>query len=550
VLLAVVLGVIVFVVPLLLAPRIPLLDPDEGLHASIAQEMVQGGDWLVPRLMGKPFLDKPILYFWAQAASLRVLGMSEAAVRLPGLLLGLLGMISTGAAGARMLGRSTGLLAAVLYASMILPVALAQAPAHDVALVVWVTLAVLLCWESERTTTCRAALTCTLLLGAVLALAMLTKGLAGVALTGIAWGGHLLIGRRLTLRACLVGAAALAVGALIASAWYIAVELRNPGYLHYYFIERHLKGFVTESQRHGHMAWWYYLPILLAGGLPWIAYLPVLAQDQWIKRRGSPRSGPLVLLGCWLLGGTLLLSLSHSKSATYLWPLFPAVAMLAAVAWTRLWEGTLSRPARRLLAGVFWMTSLGGPAVLPATLLVAQERIGSWRLPPALWLAVALVAIACWIPLGFWLAGRLRTALGAGVLVMAAHFLFIMTIVLPHLAEGLSARELAVYFNRQGRLPPRLLLAEQRIGSLVFYLDPPLRAGLQAGQLRPIALPEMFDPGLSGPRVVIAVEDQQVAAAPAESARLDGIPYDRVGRWRLYRTAELAARQSPGGRWK
>ena len=72
------------------------MDPDEGLHASIAQEMADGGDWLVPRLMGKPFLDKPILYFWAEAASLRLFGMSEAAVRLPGLLFGLLGMIARG----------------------------------------------------------------------------------------------------------------------------------------------------------------------------------------------------------------------------------------------------------------------------------------------------------------------------------------------------------------------------------------------------------------------------------------------------------------------
>ena len=175
------------------------------------------------------------------------------------------------------------------------------------------------------------------------------------------------------------------------------------------------------------------MPILLAGGLPWIAYLPcsfktngpsgVIRRGQSHFRRtkigtvprlsvtgrspadGARGGGPLGLLVCWLLGGTLLLSLSHSKSATYLWPVFPAAAMLAAVAWTRLWEGTLSRPARRLLAGVFWMTSLGGPAVLPATLLVAQHRIGSWRLPAPLWIAAAMVAIACWIPLGFWPAG-------------------------------------------------------------------------------------------------------------------------------------------------
>ncbi len=59
---AILLAVIMFVFPL--AIRFPLLDPDEGLHASIAQEMVERGDWITPRLFGEPFLDKPVLYFW------------------------------------------------------------------------------------------------------------------------------------------------------------------------------------------------------------------------------------------------------------------------------------------------------------------------------------------------------------------------------------------------------------------------------------------------------------------------------------------------------
>ena len=71
--LSVVLAAVFFCHPLLL--DIPLLDPDEGLHASIAQEMVEGGDWLTPRLLGRPFLDKPIFYFWAQALSLQTFGM-------------------------------------------------------------------------------------------------------------------------------------------------------------------------------------------------------------------------------------------------------------------------------------------------------------------------------------------------------------------------------------------------------------------------------------------------------------------------------------------
>ena len=83
--------------------------------------MVASGNWIVPSLPDKPFLERPILYFWAVAASLKVFGMSEAAVRLPGPLFGMFGTLTTAAVGWRMIGRRTGLIAGVFYASMILP---------------------------------------------------------------------------------------------------------------------------------------------------------------------------------------------------------------------------------------------------------------------------------------------------------------------------------------------------------------------------------------------------------------------------------------------
>ncbi len=112
--------------------------------------MVESGDWIVPHQLKEPFLDKPILYFWAIAASLKIFGMSEAAVRLPGLLFGMLGTLTTAAVAWRILDRRTGLIAGLFYASMILPLVLVQVPAHDVALVPLVNLALLCFWESER----------------------------------------------------------------------------------------------------------------------------------------------------------------------------------------------------------------------------------------------------------------------------------------------------------------------------------------------------------------------------------------------------------------
>ena len=131
--------------------RFPLLDPDEGLHAEIAREMAERGDWITPRFLGQPFFDKPILYCWAEAASLRLLGPNEAAVRLPGLMFGLLGAVTTGLLAWRMFNRTAGLIAGILYATTILPTALAQAASHDVALVPWINLSLLLLWESHRT---------------------------------------------------------------------------------------------------------------------------------------------------------------------------------------------------------------------------------------------------------------------------------------------------------------------------------------------------------------------------------------------------------------
>ena len=564
--LGVVLAGVIFCYPLAL--DIPLLDPDEGLHASIAQEMVERGDWLTPSLLGKPFLDKPILFFWAQAVSLRLFGMHEAAVRLPGLMFGLLGAVTTGIVGHRMFGRPVGLLAGLFYATMILPVALAQAAAHDVALIPLVNMALLLFWESDRAATWRAELKYALAIGLFLGLACLTKGLAGLALVGVTYGCYLLASGRLTLAACIRGAAALAVAALIASAWYIPAELRNPGYLHYYFVERHLLGFITSTQRHGRSPWWYYLPVLLGGGLPWIAYLPAVVQDGWIRwsraqnqssggslkllrwrpsmllpwnrSRGDGSNGAMVLLWCWLIGSTLFLSTSHSKLVTYIWPVFPAVAILAAVAWARLLEGRLSEPARRSILLTFWLSGLGAVALLPVAMLVAQSKFGA-RFGWGVWTVTVLVAVSAWIPLGFLYVGRLRATLTSGLLSAAAQYVVLITMVVPPVAATTSARELARHFNRLGRMPPRLVIIEERLGSLVFYLDPELRSGLQQGRLEEADLKYGGELPRSESGAVVVLPERRVYRA-VRYLDLDGVPYRRVGRHRIFDVSELESR--------
>ncbi|MEI8371347.1 MAG: glycosyltransferase family 39 protein [Planctomycetota bacterium] len=544
--------------PLLMAPYIPLVDPDEGLHAAIAQEMIESGDWIVPHLLNEPFLDKPILYFWAIAASLSVFGMSEVAVRLPGLLFGMLGTLTTAVVAWRLLGRRTGLIAGVFYASMIVPLALIQLPAHDAALVPWVNLALLCFWESDRGGFARQtqagclrydwhAWAWTVVAGVVLGLAILTKGLLGVVLVGIAYGGYLIVSRRLRAIHCFRAGLALTVAAIIGSSWYLAVEQSNPGFLRYYFFERHVLGFFTSSQPHGVAPWWYYFPILIAGGIPWIAYLPVLFQDalsRWRNRipavtddRGNR---PLLLLACWFIGCTLFLMVSRSKLITYIWPVFPAMAILTAIVWARKIDGVLSDGAKHWMGRIVWCTCLIGPFCLPTTFAITQIALPT-QFSPLAWTLAVMAGLTSLVPLWGWLRGRDHLTLGLGATTVCGQLVVLLLFAFPQVAAGLSGHDLAVYFNGTRELPSRMLMAQERVGSFIFYLDHDLRSQLQLSQIvnQDITAP-LPTPALGTNEWLVIPERHLLVVL--NNYDLSSLPYQQAGRFRLYRRSDIEPR--------
>lgn len=527
--------------------RFPLLDPDEGLHAAIAQEMVEQDDRLTPRLFGRPFWDKPILYFWAQAAALRLWGFNEAAVRLPGLLFGFFGVVTTGVLAWRMFDGRTGWIAALLYATTILPTALAQAATHDVMLPVWINLTLLCLWEAWRPTArSRTIVGCLFFAGLGLGLSILSKGLTGVVAVALACGGYLLgakgEGGKVVRHGLLIGILAI----LTAAPWYLLMEAQNPGFFHYYFIERHLFGFLTSEQPHGNQPWWYYLPLFLGGGLPWISYLPVLFVDALSQKGKSRHSRSLIvlfrptarmgLLSGWLLGWLVFVTLARSKLVTYLWPAFPPLAILSAVCWSRLLENNLAESARRMFRNTFWFSSICAPAVLPMAAVVLQAMFPV-RYSAGVWSMVALAAAFSPLPAWEWRANRPAAALRTSAWSLTLQFSVVIVFLLPPTAECFSARSLAEHFNRQGVLPQRLIVAGERVGSLIFYLTPELRSGLLPERLQTIPLDQPWELR-SGD--VLAVREGKHEAVEAR-LRHSGYFQETVGRYRLYHIRESPA---------
>jgi 4-amino-4-deoxy-L-arabinose transferase-like glycosyltransferase len=523
-----------YVLPLVVP--VPLLDPDEGLHAAIAQEMVTRGDYVMPRFLGVPFLDKPILFFWAQAASLRAFGDHEAAVRLAGPVFGALGALTTGWIAVVVLGSRAGWLAALVYSTMLVPMALAAVPVHDIAVVPFANAALLAFWRAARAPRPRESLAWSAAAGLALGLAILTKGLTGVALVGLAHVAVLLLERRLSLVVVAGGALALAVGVIVAAPWYLAMEHVQPGYLHYYFVERHLFGFATETQRHGNRPWAYYVPVVIAGALPWMPSI-AFAWNRLRPRAMTPidaEAADASRLGwAWLLTGWIFLSAAGSKLFTYALPLFPAIALLATVAWLSrsARAGAVTRAFDRVVAVQCGIAALLLPLVVTVVPIGAKVALPAWT-----WGAAAVAAVAWLWTARLWLRGSsaeaARIAPLAGAIVVAT----VVAGVLPRVGETLTARDLAASVNRRERMPPALWVLRQRLGSVVFYLSPALRAEATPGRIEQVQLSDLrARHAPAGTLIAVAAPDQ----AKIQPFVAGGASFEQAGRFRLYRAEDL-----------
>lgn len=335
--------------------------------------MVDSGDWVTPRAGPQIYLEKPPLFYWAQAFFIKLLGPNVLAARLPSAL----AVAATSLILFLWLNRRgherAGWLAAIFYALCPLTIGLARVGMTDALLTLWLTLSIIGAIEGYRGK--RAGY---LLMAMGTGLATMTKGPIGFLLPGATLFVWLVWKRGLKELRKGIWVLCIALFTAIVLPWHLAAWRVNGDYfLRQYFWQNQLQralGMFASHER----PFWFYVPVLICASYPFIAFVPrawwQAITKAWNKDDDSSCTAMWAL---WALLIFLFFSISASKLSNYILPMLPALSVLVGLHAAELLRA--QRGLNRLegfIVGVFGM--------LIGLILIACGVLGfQWRGQPS-----------------------------------------------------------------------------------------------------------------------------------------------------------------------
>ncbi len=306
----------------------PLSSPDETRYTSISAHMLQSGDYVTPKLNTIKFLDKPVLYYWVQATAMHYMGKHNWVFRLPSALFAALGCFFVFLFCLKFYSVKQAWLAMLMLMTAPLYFAMAHYVNMDIAIAVLIS-GTLLAYRastlahkvSNRKILLYLAYVCA-------ALGVLTKGLIGFVLPGmviVLWHSFQKDWVGIKNALCPFGALLFIV---IIAPWLYLVQKANPDFFHYFFIFEQFDRF-SQSGFNNAMPFWFYIPVILVGFLPWLPLVFTGIKELLIQRNVKPSQDTLFYL-CWIVSISLFFSIPQSKIISYILPVFPPIAILMA----------------------------------------------------------------------------------------------------------------------------------------------------------------------------------------------------------------------------
>jgi 4-amino-4-deoxy-L-arabinose transferase-like glycosyltransferase len=344
----------------------------EAREALVIQDIVNHQRWVLP-LRNSDLPSKPILYHWIAASFASATGLSDFAIRLPSAIAAMFLAWATYALGALAAGRKTGLLAVGILATTFEYWDSGTEARVDMlfsALIVAALLGWYYWYRSGREIARAAAYLAA-------AFAVLVKGPAGAVLPGVAILGFLLLRHDLGALVKFFSWPWFVAALAIDMSWYLAAYHRGGAefwhkQLIYENVDRFFGGgeFTTEKPRFSQAAW------LITRLFPWSLVL-LYALARWIRSRGQDSFR--CFLHAWWLAVFGIFLVASGQRAVYLLPLYPAVALLAALEVaafldSRERHATSRFSAGRSAAAVIGLGVLSVAFAVPISRIVQEHR--------------------------------------------------------------------------------------------------------------------------------------------------------------------------------
>lgn len=325
---------------------IPLADTSEPRYAETARLMATNGDWITPWFEPNvPFWGKPPLAFWTEALSFRLFGVTEFAARFPSWLATVATAALIYALGAELLNKSTARWAALVYITCLLPYVAAGAVLTDPFLALGVALSMVSFVLAPKSSS--PWWKYGFFLG--LAIGLLAKGPLVLVLVGgavVPWMWWQRNARTHLL--ALPWMTGLSLTAVLVLPWYIAAEIKTPGFLRYFIVGEHFLRFVDSGwagDRYGSAHKRPYGSIWIdwiLAAFPWsVAAIGLLVarlarRGGWGSLKANARAPVIAYLLCWTAFTPLFFTFSGNILWTYVLPALPAFALLLGISLDRL----------------------------------------------------------------------------------------------------------------------------------------------------------------------------------------------------------------------
>jgi len=350
---------------------IGFVGPDEPRYAWIARDMAETGDWVTPRLYGKPWFEKPPLYSWGAAICFKLFGVSEAAARLPSAVSALLATLALAWLAWRVYGAETARWLLLLLPTTVGMIGFSHAAATDMPFSAMLTIAMV--WaaallhlplecggspplsyheagatnstgtpapstvgtQSAIPQAVKASWLAPILFGFFLGLAVLAKGPAAIVLCGGAVFFWAIFTKRWRDALRLLHPAGIVAFCATALPWYILCAHRNPDFFRIFIIEHNFKRFLTPEFQHI-QPFWFYGPILFVGLFPWLGMATSALAYTFRHKFGMHLDTGAIYILCWSAFPVIFFSISKSKLPGYVLPAIPALIFFAALGQAKL----------------------------------------------------------------------------------------------------------------------------------------------------------------------------------------------------------------------